>query len=132
MKDIESRDDVYKLVSDFYSKIRIDTVLGPIFNGHIEDDKWPAHINKLTDFWMTGLFGVVCFKGNPTEAHRKVDKNLNHTIDQEHFGLWINLWFDTIDDLFEGPLANRAKEASRKMATGQYISIFKARSAEVN
>ena len=127
MEDIQTRDDVYALVSTFYEHIRIDTVLGPIFNSHIEDEKWPEHIQKLTDFWMTGLFGVVCFKGNPTEAHRKVDKNLHYSIDQNHFDQWLNLWFNTIDNLFEGSLANRAKEASIKMAVGQFISINKVR-----
>lgn len=127
MKDIQTRDDISVLVSTFYKHIRLDPVLGPIFNNHIEHDKWPVHIKKLTNFWVTGLFGVVCFKGNPTEAHRKVDKNLNYTINQKHFDLWLNLWFDTIDSLFVGPLANRAKEASRKMAVGQFISIYKVR-----
>ena len=127
MNDIQTRDDVYILVSTFYRHVRSNNILGPIFNRHIENDKWPAHINKLTDFWMTGLFGVICFKGNPTETHRHVDKNLNHTIDVKHFNSWLNLWFSTIDGLFEGPIANRAKEASRKMAEGQYKAIYKVR-----
>ena len=132
MTDIQNRDHVYLLVSTFYDQIRNDTTLGPIFNGHIPDKKWPAHIDKLTDFWMTGLFGVICFKGNPTEAHRKVDKNLHHTIDQKHFGQWLNLWFSTIDGLFLGALATRAKEAARKMATGQYKAIYKVRPEQLN
>ncbi|MEP1489128.1 MAG: group III truncated hemoglobin [Algibacter sp.] len=127
MKDIENRDDLFLLVSTFYSEIRKDDILAPIFNSHIENDKWPEHLNKLTDFWMTGLFGVICFKGNPTEAHRNVDKNLNHIIDETHFDTWLTLWFSTIDSLYVGPLASRAKNAAVKMAKGQHMAIGKAR-----
>lgn len=130
MKEIEDRKDVYLLISSFYKAIRKDTVLGPIFNHHIPEDHWPDHLNKLTDFWMTNLFGVPCFKGNPTQAHINVDKNLNYTIDQKHFGQWINLWFTTIDSLFEGTLANKAKNAAKRMAMGQYLAIWHHRPEE--
>ena len=124
MKTIENRADVNLLVNTFYAKIRKDELLGPIFNSHIPNEKWPAHLEKLTDFWETNLFGVAKFKGNPSQKHVNVDKNLNHTITQKHFGQWINLWFETIDQLFEGELAQRAKAASRKMGTGQFMVIW--------
>ena len=60
-------------------------------------------------------------------AHRKVDVNLNHTIAQEHFETWVNLWHKTIDSLFEGALANRAKMASENMAAGQFNAICNMR-----
>lgn len=124
MKTIENRADVNLLVNTFYAKIRKDELLGPIFNSHIPNEKWPAHLEKLTDFWETNLFGIAKFKGNPSQKHVNVDKNLNHTIEQKHFGQWINLWFETIDELFEGELAQRAKAASRKMGTGQFMVIW--------
>ncbi len=127
MKDIQGREDVFVLVSGFYKKIQQDEVLGPIFNNHITIKQWPEHIEKLTDFWVTALFGKACFKGNPAQVHKKVDQNLNHSISQIHFGKWLQLWFETIDKLYEGNIAQRAKDAARKMATGQYISIWKNR-----
>lgn len=127
MKAIESRADVSLLVNTFYGKIRKDELLGPVFNGHIADEKWPEHLSKLTDFWETNLFGIPKFKGSPTRAHMRVDANLNHSIDQKHFGQWLHLWFDTIDELFEGEYALKAKEAARKMATGQFLTIWQNR-----
>lgn len=124
MKTIENRADVNLLVNSFYAKIRTDDLLGPIFNSHIPNEKWPEHLEKLTDFWETNLFGIAKFKGNPSQKHVNVDKNLNHSIEQKHFGQWINLWFKTIDELFEGELAQRAKDASRKMGTGQFMVIW--------
>ena len=127
MKRIETREDVYLLVTSFYARVRDDEVIGPVFNTVIPEEKWPAHLEKLTDFWETGLFGVPRFKGNPVRAHQEADKTMGHTIEQEHFGRWLNLWFETIDENFNGPLADRAKQAARNMATGQYLAIWDAR-----
>mgnify|MGYP003638435326 FL=1 len=127
MKTIETRKDVSFLVHEFYGKIRKDSLLGPIFNSHIPDEKWPEHLLKLTDFWETNLFGVAKFKGNPTQKHIAVDRNLNHTTSQTHFGQWLLLWFETLDENFEGALALKAKEASRRMAHGQFMAMWNHR-----
>ncbi|MCM4173195.1 globin [Arenibacter sp. TNZ] len=129
MKHIEDREDVSLLVNTFYEGIRKDALLGPIFNRHITEGQWPAHLEKLTDFWVTALFGVMCFKGNPTLAHRTVDKNLNHSIAQHHFQQWVALWQYTIDSLFEGVLANRAKKSAENMAIGQFNAISSFRTS---
>lgn len=127
MKNLTNRDDVSLLVNTFYRKIRANELLGPIFNAHIAEHEWPAHLEKLTDFWETKIFGIPKFKGNPTLKHTRVDQNLNNTIAPKHFEEWLRLWFETIDELFEGSLAERAKNAARKMGTGQYLAILRNR-----
>ncbi len=112
------------MVNAFYAKIREDELLGPIFKQHIADDQWPAHLEKLTDFWESNLLGVAKFRGNPPATHIKVDKNLNYSISQTHFGRWLQLWFTTIDTYFEGPLADLAKQRARMMSTGQYLAVW--------
>ena len=124
MKEIKNRQDIALLVNTFYTKVRKDELLGPIFNSHIPEESWPEHLDKLTDFWVTNLLGEVCFKGNPSQAHAQVDKNLNHSISQIHFGQWLKLWFNSIDSLYAGELADRAKNAARKMSTGQFMAIW--------
>lgn len=127
MRQIDNRSDINILVNSFYSKVRVDELLGPIFNAHISDDKWPEHLDKLIDFWETNLFGVAKFKGNPTQKHINVDKNLNYSIEQKHFGRWLQIWFETIDELYEGEYADKAKNSARKMSTGQYLAIWQQR-----
>jgi hemoglobin len=129
MKTIESREDISILVNEFYTKIRKDELLSPIFNSHISEEKWPVHLSKLTDFWETNLFGIAKFKGSPSAKHIKVDANLGYTIEQTHFGKWLQLWFETVNELYEGELAIKAKESARKMATGQYLTIWNNRPA---
>lgn len=130
MKSIEERKDISVLVNSFYAKIRQDDLLGDIFNAHIAEEDWPAHLVKLTDFWETNLFGIPKFKGNPTLKHFKVDENIDYKIKQNHFGRWLQLWFETIDELYEGDLALRAKNTARKMATGQFMAMWNNRPVE--
>ena len=37
--------DISRLVPEFYARVRKDPLLGPIFDGAIED--WPHHLVKL-------------------------------------------------------------------------------------
>jgi hemoglobin len=129
MKTLTTKEDLACLVNAFYAKIRKDEMLGPIFNKHIAEDEWPAHLSKLTDFWEMKLLGGSQFKGSPSQKHIDVDKASEHTIKQEHFAHWLQLWLETIDESYTGPIAERAKAQARKMATGQYISIWQNRPA---
>ena len=127
MKALGSRLDLRVLVESFYSKIRKDEILGPIFNKHIAEDEWPPHLAKLTDFWEMKLLGGTNFQGSPTRKHIDVDRASGHTISQEHFAHWLRLWIETVDESFAGDLAERAKAQARKMATGQFIGIWQNR-----
>lgn len=124
-KEIESREDIALLVNTFYGKVRQHEALGPIFNGVIHD--WPEHLEKLTDFWNTNLFFVKAYKGNPLRAHLDVDKQFNHSIEQAHFGNWLQLWFETLDELFIGRNSEIAKTRARSMAHIMFLRIFNAR-----
>ncbi|BAO76947.1 group III truncated hemoglobin [Winogradskyella sp. PG-2] len=126
-KDIKNREDIFQLVSKFYEKVRNDNVLGPFFNKTIND--WDAHLQHLTTFWESSLFLKTKYNGNPLEAHVKVDAERNNNINELHFGLWLNLWFQTIDELFEGDYAENAKRRARKMGTFLYLKIFEARTS---
>ena len=128
MQDIESREDIFRLVTTFYAKIRKHDLLGPIFNEAISD--WDRHFEHLTDFWESQLLFTKRFKGNPPKAHIDVDKAEGGTITEKHFGLWLNEWFATIDELFEGDIAERAKHNARKLSTFLYLQIWQARKTQ--
>lgn len=127
MRSIQSRADIKLLVDTFYERILKDDLLGPIFDFHIAEEEWPPHLEKLTDFWETNLFGIAKFKGSPTGKHVKVDRAMNYGITQEHFGRWLMIWFKAIDDLYDCDLALRAKESARRMANGQFMMVWRNR-----
>lgn len=126
-QDLKNRADIYVLVSSFYEKVRKDDVLGPFFNKTIED--WDKHLEHLTTFWESSLFLKTRYTGDPLRAHISVDSAFDNSITEMHFGIWLNLWFETINDLFEGDYAENAKRRARKMGTFIYLKIFEARSS---
>jgi hemoglobin len=124
-KQIENRADIEVLVHAFYAKIRADKEIGFYFNTMIKD--WDTHLEKLTDFWETNLFAVKKYKGNPQEVHNEVDTHFGGKITSNEFGIWLNHWFQTIDEHFEGENADTLKRRARKMSTFLYLSMFEHR-----
>ncbi|MHC0440107.1 group III truncated hemoglobin [Flavobacterium sp. 3-210] len=127
-KQIGNRDDVSFLVHQFYAKIRADEEIGFYFNKMISD--WDAHLEKLTDFWETNLFAIRKYKGNPHAVHNEVDEHFGAKITANEFGIWLNHWFQTIDEHFEGENADTLKRRARKMSTFLYMSMFQHRKKE--
>jgi len=113
--EIQSREEISKLVREFYAKVRLDTTIGHFFNETIQD--WEEHLEKLTDFWETNLLFVQRYKGNPMRAHIEVSQRFEPKINFEHFNRWLALWTATIDELFEGELAETAKVRAANIAT---------------
>ncbi len=126
--DIKNRNDIAILVATFYKKVRKEKTLGPIFNSIIKD--WDQHISRLTDFWETNLLFVSKFKGNPVQVHNQVDQTYKHSISNIHFGIWLRLWINTVDELYLGETALLAKNRARKMGTTLFIKIFQNRAIQ--
>lgn len=127
-KQIENREDLSSLVHTFYNKIRADAEIGFYFNDMIQD--WEEHLEKLTDFWEMNLFGGKQYKGNPLTAHVKVDKQFDGKIGPNEFGIWLNYWAQTLDELFEGENVEVLKLRARKMSTFLYMEMFKSRAKD--
>ena len=64
MKDIETREDIIQMVNTFYSRVQKDELLGPIFNGKIQD-RWETHLNTMYNFWSNILLGDNSYHGRP-------------------------------------------------------------------
>ena len=109
MEDIENKDDVAHFVQSFYSRVQKDDLIGPVFNQKIEQDNWPKHIEKLTGFWNTVLFGKQDYRGNPFAHH--IDLNIG----KPHFDRWIKLFTANVQENFEGPKASEAMMRAEKM-----------------
>jgi len=109
MKDIEDIASIRILVDDFYSRVRQDELLGPVFEAVIHDN-WQPHLEKMYAFWNAALFGIPGFKGNPFARHAPL------AIAGEHFERWLQLFNQTIDENFEGPMADETKKRAYTMS----------------
>lgn len=115
-KEIEQIEDIQLLVNSFYDKVRNDKLLGPIFDKIIQD-RWPEHLEKMYRFWQTVLLDEHTYHGSPFPPHAKMPVEL------EHFNQWIALFFETVDDLFIGEKAERAKWQGNRMAQMFHMKI---------
>ena len=110
--DIQNTEDIQLLVNTFYGKVRADDLIGPIFNRFV-GDHWDAHLPKMYSFWGMSLFGEGGYRGNAVQKHVEIDKNVH--LDEHHFDRWIALWQETINDLFEGKIAEEARKKAGLM-----------------
>lgn len=106
--DINNFNDIVFFVDAFYLKVQQDDLIGPIFNDVISD--WQPHLQKMYLFWNAALFGVPGFKGNPFARHAQLP------INTEHFDRWLKLFRETIDEAFEGEMAENTKKRAELMA----------------
>ena len=123
--EIQSRQEISLLVRSFYAKVKLDPVIGHFFNETIQD--WEEHLEKLTDFWETNLLFVKKYKGNPMRQHLAVDQHFEPGINFEHFNRWLSLWKATLDELFEGELAEVAQTRAANIAIVIFRKISVAR-----
>lgn len=113
-KDIESKEDIMILVNSFYNHVRRDKVLGPIFNDIAKID-WNAHLPKMYDFWETVLLHKASYKGNTLQVH--LDLNNTYKLLGSHFDHWLLLFKTTVNEFFEGPVAQVAINKADSIAT---------------
>lgn len=126
--DIQTRQDVDRLVRTFYNKVREDFLLKPIFNTSIpREDLWEHHFVKLVDFWEAGLLRGTIYEGKPIGLHLWVDNITGRVITQKHFDRWLSLWKETVNQLFQGPVATKALQKADILGKSFYDKIMDAR-----
>jgi len=115
-KPIESRDDIQLLVNEFYSKVRQDTLIGPIFED-VAKVNWEEHLPKLTNFWCDLLLGENTYQGRPFPPH--IPLNLQPS----HFERWLTLFIQTVDENFIGLKAEEVKKRALGIARNFMANI---------
>ncbi len=106
--DIRGDAEIRLVVDAFYTKIRADENLAPIFADRVKD--WSTQMPQMYAFWGTMLFGKKEYQGNPLAKHMTLP------VDSEHFQRWVALFVETVDQLFAGPKAEQAKAVAKSIA----------------
>ena len=112
--DILTKEDIQLVVTSFYEKVKIDETIGLFFSKVVPID-WDKHLPKMCAFWENVLLFTGEYEGNPIVTHRKM--NLEYTTTKEHFKRWMELFDETIDELFAGTNAEKMKAHSKSIAT---------------
>ena len=129
--DIQDRADIRKLVTAFYERLLKDEDFKHIFLGVMQVDML-AHIDTLMDFWESTLFQAGKYKGDTVEAHLEV--HYQHRLNTAHFSKWLEVFNETVNDLFEGSIATQAKQKAAALATIIRLKIdnLEQRRLEIN
>lgn len=111
--DISSKEDIKLLVDTFYNKVQANTTLGYIFND-VAKLNWDEHLPKMYSFWGSLLLQEHSYNGNPMKIHVELSKIT--PMSAAEFSEWISLFYQTVDELFEGEIASEAKTRAANIA----------------
>jgi len=106
LKDIDTREDIIRMVDTFYESVKSDDLLAPVFS-HVD---WPKHLPTMYNFWSSIVFGDQAYTGNPFSKH------IGLPIRRVHFIQWLALFNETVDVLFSGPRASEVKQRAQSIA----------------
>lgn len=84
-------------LNNFYATVRVDPLIGPIFEGVIED--WPAHIQTIAGFWSLQTGGPPDYRGGLMARHIPL------SLKPSHFDAWLALWEKSCRAHFHAPEA---------------------------
>lgn len=107
---------ISQLVEKFYARVRLDPVLGPIFNEKIHD--WDGHLAKIHDFWSSVILTSGRYKGRPVPAHLGIPG-----IDEHHFAQWLGLFESTARETCPADAAALFTHKARKIADSLQMAI---------
>ncbi len=115
------------VVHGFYGRIRQDPALGPIFNRTIAPDAWPAHLQKMCDFWSSVLLMSGRFHGAPMPAHARIETKDGEGINARHFARWLQLFGETVAELCPPEAAQLFLAKARMIAQSLQLGIAASR-----
>jgi len=124
--DIETREDITKLIIQFYEQVKKDSIIGFIFND-VVNMNWEVHIPVIVDFWETILLDNPVYKKNAMEVHYDLNKKI--ALQQKHFSQWLLLFYTSVDNLYTGKTATLAKTRAKSIAA---VMEFKMSGANNN
>lgn len=122
MQDIKTQSDLYKLVDEFYKKLLSDKSISYIFTDVVKI-KIEEHLPILVTFWSQLLFDTGGYTNNLTNIHLAIDKKEHLT--PELFKIWLNYFYSTVDELFEGANSEKIKAQALQLATIMQIKMVK-------
>ncbi|GLQ49439.1 group III truncated hemoglobin [Dyella flava] len=105
---------IARLVDRFYEQVRLDPLIGPVFNAAVHD--WDEHKRTLVSFWASVALRAGSYRGNPMAVHRM------QPIRAEHFERWLALWQTTakacLDEAGAAQVIEHAERIGRSLRLG--------------
>jgi hemoglobin len=111
---IGGREGLLELLRHFYADVRQHEEIAPIFAANIED--WPAHLEKIADFWSGLTGGPALYRGGMPWKHVPLK------LEEKHFEAWLGLWARTCHAHLSEPEAGELIAVAEKI--GQRLRMI--------
>jgi hemoglobin len=106
---------IERLLYAFYARVRVDPLIGPIFNSRIED--WEPHMVRICDFWSAVMLKTGRYRGQPMRVHVPLP------IDGAHFDRWLELFERTAREVCSEEIAQQFIERARTIGRSLEMGI---------
>ena len=116
--DHVSEDGIRQLVDAFYTRVRLDPDLAPIFARAIPGD-WQPHLNKMYNFWSSVMLTTGRYKGNPVIKHLIIPGIQPHLFER-----WLALFDETCHELFEDSVSEDFRSKASRIAESLKLALF--------
>lgn len=114
-------ESIRSFVDAFYTKIRRDPVLAPIFTARL-GARWGVHVATMRAFWCSALRVKPGYRGDMLAAHRRVQR-----LDRSLFPRWLALFEETAREYFApepaAALCDRARRIARNLETALFVPL---------
>ena len=111
-------EQISHLVDEFYTSIRRDQRLGPIFAEAVGDD-WTHHLEKMKSFWRSVLLKTGEYHGRPVPVHNAIGG-----IKSEDFRIWLQLFRNQVSKSFHPEAADTVVNAAERIAQSLWLARF--------
>jgi hemoglobin len=119
-RDIQGRSDIELILTQFYQKAFADDTIGFFFTEVVPLDL-QTHIPIIADFWESVLFSTQGYRKNVMQVHQHIH-SLSR-IEKKHLDRWVSLFQGTIDDHFQGDVAELMKQRANSIAMLMNIKL---------
>ena len=109
---------IVQLVDTFYSRVREDPVLGPVFEEKLAGH-WHEHMPRMYAFWTKVLLDTGEFQGNVFGKHMALGG-----IGREHFVRWLTLFRMTAIEVFGTEDCAEAVVVANRIASSLQLGFF--------
>ena len=120
-------DEIDAVVIEFYSRVREDETLAPVFFQSIPPitSVWAAHEDKIAAFWRNAILFERSYSGNPQQVHREKE-----AVEPEHFAVWLALFDKVLAEKLTPEQAEAWSTLAHRIGSGLRMGVVQARAAE--
>lgn len=113
--DIKNRDDLFLIVNEFYKELLVNKDLKHFFEKFNDPKILEGHLHTLVDFWDNVLFYSGTYQKNAMQPH--ISLHQKKPFSEKHFTIWLQLFNQSVDNLFIGINSHTLKTRALSIAT---------------